>query len=97
MTKPRRKTAAQTQPQPSWAETGAQAEKHGNPRVKVQFYCSPHVAEELRQLASERDVSVAELLRYSVRLYKLLMENQRQGRVICFLSDDGALSEVTVP
>ena len=93
----RRDTVIQQNPQQSGADSDGRDGTHGNRRMKVQFYAAPQTVEELRLLAQERDVSVAELLRQSIRLYKMVLDSQRQGKALCFRSNEGVLSEVSVP
>ena len=65
-------------------------------RTKLQLYCSERIAGELRELAAEQDVTLTELFRRSVSLYRFVIRNLREGKRLYVGTDESDLHEVLV-
>lgn len=75
-----------------------QTDQYGAPiRAKLQIYCSPDVAEQVRELARGEHVTIAELVRKALSLYRYALRNAKAGNTIYVGRDGEILAEVLVP
>jgi len=76
-----------------------QADDAGNIRdlAKVQFMCSIGVAEEIRALAGAERVSMAEVIRRALSLYRFVCRQMRDGKRLFIGTEVGTAQEVLVP
>ena len=74
----------------------AVSESNRPPRVKLQVWCGPKFAEEVRAFAKAECASVAEIVRKSVSLF-LYLRRILQGGKKLYIGDGENFVEVHIP